>query len=273
MVTTLYQQQSGTGLKKAGASRFQYRDDFLTDCDAWMLALMMLNLPGTLESMPLEQLISKASSVRASTTRFDGGSSGLRIELRFDKSARVRDEWQVEIDLDPQFNYLIRRSVYTKLGGTQKLVRDDRVLAFRETSPSIYFPESVEFHAKIGDKDWYNKVVTLSEIHVNEPIPTNVFDMSFPNGVIMSDRIRNVTYYVDESGHRISEEKAVASVPPPPISKGETVADVPNPDAGRPTREEPRSWTRFIFPVSAGLLFIGALLLIVQRKRMARQIQ
>jgi hypothetical protein len=87
----------------------------------------------------------------------------------------------------------------------------------------------------------------------------------------MSDHLRRVTYLVDKSGKRISEEMPMAVLAPPPSAK-EIGADGASASENRlatglATKEEPRPVTRFILPVSAAVLFSGVLLWFIRRWR------
>lgn len=146
---------------------------------------------------------------------------------------RVPDKgYHREVWLDPGFNNLARRidMVFDDGARIERSVKE-----FREFSPGVYFPvqlirRAVPSAIKPGDKGSIQDI-RFDVISLNQPIPREVFQLTYPRGVIMSDELKQLYYPVDESGRAAGPSRplvsAIAPASEPPVGRA-----TPNSEAG-----------------------------------------
>jgi hypothetical protein len=253
------------GKQVVGAGRSAYASSHLGRCDPWVCGLLVLNQPSRgIANLPFEQLVAEANRVRKVHRKSNDGEEMIVVVLSFDGTKELPSSWEVEIQFDPAVNYLVRRVTYTTSGEKGRICRENEIAEFKECTPGVYFPERARGRTVTeGGKPFFTYSVVLSDIQVNEPLPDDVFRFRYPEGVILTDSIRGTSYRVDANGNRISPETLMGNVPPPP--EGEPALAHP----GRETQEEPRPATRWIMPVSLGMLALGGILFVVRRWRTA----
>lgn len=241
----------------AGRQRAAYR--YQPPCDAWIRGRLVLNVPSTTENVPFEQLVERATRVTDVRRQSIQGKEAIVVRLFFAEQGE-RTAWNVEIHFDPSVNYLIRKTVYVHANGPYRI--EDEVVSFKECSPGLFFPERLVGRSGPEGNYNFNHTTVISEIRINQPLPENVFHLRYPEGVVFDDRIRGVRYRANSEGKPISPEE--------PLEVGR-VAVAPlgeEPASSRPmeTQEEPRSMTRWILPISCGILAVGLIAAFVRRR-------
>jgi hypothetical protein len=248
------------GRKEVGAQLASFAEMHLhATADPFAVGLLSLNLPGTIKDAPFEGLVEKASRIGRIERRKAGGTNLVYVQLFFDRSVKVKQPWQVEVHLDAHVNYLVRKIVYIGTLDNGIIRRESEVSDFRECAPGIFFPTKVSGRTDLDGKRWATQTAEILDIVVNRPLPQDVFEFRYPEGVILSDTIAGSTYRVDAQGNPISPAIPFAGVPPPPAADG--VA----PAAGKETQDEPLPATRWILPVSVCLIIAGAMIAVVRR--------
>lgn len=244
---------------EVGALRAAFANRYTGRCDAWTQGLLVLNIPGTIEVVPFETLVENASRVQASHRTVQGRDM-IVVILDFGR-AGPSSGWQAEVQFDPSVNYLVRRNTYD----TAAYHRETEVQQFKAFPGGIFFPERVVGSSGGPGNPGSQRTVVFSEIKVNEPLPDGIFRLAYPRGIMLTDDIRGTAYRVDEAGNRISDETPMGKiVAPPPLGE----AAPPSPSIE--TKAEPKRWTRWILPGSAGILLIG-LIALLARRRLARE--
>lgn len=126
-----------------------------------------------------------------------------------------------------------------------------------------FFPEHIVGWTETIDNTATNKKDTvLTDIRINEPITPNTFQLQYPSGTTVADRVKGTRYRVDSSGNPISKEVPLEKYGPPPILPRR--ADGPSTE----TSEEPRSVNWLLYG-SVGLLALGILLVVRHRRQQA----
>jgi len=224
----------------------------MTLCDAYRGGLLRLQIPnGFLSSLPLRGFLAEASSAVKSERRKEEGRDTIVLRFTTDRPYTLRQSWDVELHLDAEANYLVRRAIYRTVEpkSGMKATRDFRVDSFSEVAPSIYFPASAIYDSRLGDETKASSTMRFLGVVVNKPLPADAFAFRFTGGVEVNDRIRNGRYRVDDLGNRTSAEEPLGrKVVPPP---GSTTL----PEPGMATQSEPTSWTAWL-PLGFGLLFV-----------------
>jgi hypothetical protein len=163
-----------------------------------------------------------------------------------------------EIWVDPAVNHLIRKAVQSyPLPNKAVLRMECEITGFRETAPSVYFPEGVRQRHFMGDKLVADNLVHFREVRVNQPIPAGIFRMKFPAGIWMEDRIQQVNYKIDENGERLGPSVPTQEALAAPPTKTRTA-----------TVEEPPAFTRWPLVAGAVCLAAAAGTWVIRRRRL-----
>jgi hypothetical protein len=231
-----------------GASRQALGNKYSPRCDPWSAGLLALNVPGSIEYVPLEELVARANKTSARRRTSKDGREQITLQLRFDPGTeRGAASWTVDINLDPAVNYLVRSVVY--LGTGQKtLLREWEVTGFKESAPGIYFPEGANAQAgPPGGPPFSKHTFVISEVVINKGIAKERFHLSFPDGIVLTDSIRGTSYRVDAGGRRISAESPLpSSSPTPAIQTAEAMKSE--------SSAEPKSVSGYILPAALVVL-------------------
>jgi hypothetical protein len=132
--------------------------------------------------------------------------------------------------------------------------------------PGVFFPARVEVYVSDQNKRSTLRTVDYSEVALNKPHPPDIFTLKFPRGTALYDEIHNTSYSTDENGRPLGK---VMTIPDSALMPLNPTDDSPQPRTE--TKEEPRSWTRFILPASAGVLVLAAVAWLVRRKLRAAE--
>jgi hypothetical protein len=227
--------------------------------DVFNRGQLVLNIPGTIRNVPLEQVVDAAAKTGTVQWISLGGAKVILLELFFEKAEGISTPWRVEFYLDPAVNYLVRKATYR----TADARRDYVVVTFAEFPGGVFFPTRVNEQVSRDGEPFASAVSEIKELEVNKPLPVGIFDLRFPQGVIVSDAIRREVYQVDSDGRQISKARKIGAkgpLPPPPPVEASTRAAI-----GTETLVEPQSWTRWILPFSLALLAIAGLTVIGRR--------
>ncbi len=244
---------AGGPIVAAGRDGYENRNHHR--CDAWVRGLLVLNVPGFTHSIPFEQFVEKASSLKRAAWKTVDGSRMAVIELVIPHRDQGRQPWDVEVYFDPGVNYLIRKDVRRQ----GSFVNEQEVVQFKECGPGLFFPERISGRAA----DVKSSTV-LSDIRVNQPLPADVFNFRYPHNIVLSDGIKGGSYRVDAAGNPLSALTPHSRSTPPP--RGESV---PTANSRTETQEEPRSLTIWII-LLALVILASAWILAVIRRRQAR---
>ena len=247
----------GGGEKHVAATRNGFPSRYTHRGDAWVRGLLVVNLPGTVHSVPFEDLVRQAAKILRVEKQLIDTREMIVVGLQFEPPAEGK-AWESEIHFDPSVNYLIRKVVRSKTGS--RFADVEEAVQFKNCGGGIFFPERVVGRAGVGDKPSETRSESLlSDIRVNQPLPPEVFRLRYPAGISLTDSIRGTSYRVDSDGNPLSVEKPLGTVPPPAPSR------LAGPDGGAETAEEPQSRFRWILPVSIGLVAVGILLTVRKR--------
>ncbi len=219
-----------------------------------MQGLLSINVPNTVECVPLDELIERATRVDKVIRQTSSGPEAVSAQLFFQKHSPEERDWTIEVVFDSSVNYLIRRAIYSADDGHYR--RQQQVVQYKEVTPGLFFPEHVVGTSENNSVQESSLMADFSEIDVNTPLPPGVFQLRYPHGVYLTDAIRGYEYQVDAEGKQISKGKALAQGTQSPISEEERIV------SAQEAKEEPQSNLRLILPVSLVLLLIGCSLLI-----------
>jgi hypothetical protein len=211
--------------------------------DPWGHGLLKLCGPGGFP-LTLNELLEQPHRLRYVKRVKEKERELILMGLAVGLSPEVTGEF--EIWFDPELNYLARRLTGEFSGlpsdSDQADRRESEVLAFTEVSRAVYFPVHAEtkFYAK--DRLVHHDVVKFSNVKVNEPFPSDFFELPIPPGALVYDEIQGKEYQLDSQGKQVGPERPIAQFAPLPAGRSSA------------TTEEPKPWTRWILPGSAVLL-------------------
>lgn len=234
------------------------------DCDPWSRGLLVVPDPHSVLWMPYEKLVSLASGRPKAERRQDGGRTYVAVDLKFDKKAKPLDwAWDITVWFDPTVNHLIRRVTMT-MTSPQRVVRDYRVLQFREAAPAVFFPERTEFTSQTDGKLTAAGSTTVLDLAVNQTVAADALDLKFPRGVAVVDSIRGVTYVSDGGDGSLGPPQPMGkAVPPPPANANNHVRTEPGQSSAA---ESPaRSW--YLVFASLAVLALAGLVTLFRSRR------
>jgi outer membrane lipoprotein-sorting protein len=249
------------GQPAAAAARDAFMHRHGTRCDPFVRGLLVFNPPNTSDFVPFEELLERATKLKKVERKQVGDKELILVQLFFDKSKKSDASISVDIYFDSGVNYLVRHVTYNFLDSNYRW--DDEVLEFKEHKPSLFFPERMTGSSQLltNKAKGYDSTTRFSDVQINQPLPGDIFNFKYPHGVSLRDNIRGSEYRVDADGNPISQQIPYVHEPPPPGSAG----DVPIP--GTETQEEPQSATRWILPISLGILIVGGVAAFRRRRR------
>lgn len=230
-------------------------------CDPMVRGLLFLQEVDTGHHYSLEALLSKAARITGCAKRRAGGAEVIQIEAEFKARGRDREQvWSFVIDVDPAAGFLVRKfaRATSDLEGGFEMVNE--VVKFKELADGLRFPAEIRgTSGPKGAPNW-TSVAVVSDLQVNEPLPSDIFDFRFPRGVWLTDSIRGEAYSVDAAGQQISQSITLDKHPPPPLAEksGATAA----------TSQEPvqRLSTLLIPAAFVALAFLGTIICLRRRK-------
>ena len=256
----LTQTQKRGGNAYAGVIDTVNRMQF-SPCDPWCAGMLHLSLPNTLEYLPLAELIVKAKPAKLESDETVGGSPCAKIAMTFECDPTVcKGHWQVTVWLSENHGMLVKKCRYEMvLPLGKRLIREDEVTDFVQTSTGGWFPKSVRYVTTIDGILNMTKDVTFSDVKTPQSLPDQTFDIKFRNPTSMTDHIKRTIYNVDESGARISPEKSYGVAE----SGSATTAQPPQ---RFDTEDEPRRYTPWIL-VGTSLTILAGVFLYIRRQR------
>jgi len=179
----------------------------------------------------------------------------LQIELQSDDGENGKSQFK----FDRRKNYLITEVSTIRTVANRNLSAKSRVTRFSEPAHGVYFPSHAVAEVFENDRLTYSQICEFTEIAVNKLFGEDVFALQFPSGCEVHDLIRGKKFVVDAGGRPIGEERSLTTPPPPKGELGRTE-----------TREQPRSWTRWILPLSVFCLAASLVVWGIRRWRLAR---
>jgi hypothetical protein len=233
-------------------------------CDPWVSGLLVLNVPGTVDYVPFEDLLGHcAKPAKCRKKEIDGKETiiATMVIATMVKDGKGNDfpPCEIEVRFDPSHNYLVNKAVYSWPGYTC----EDTVAEFVEAAPGLYFPSRMSGKSDSEGRPYSESGTLFSEIRVNQPLPDDIFTLKYPDGAFVADDIRHTKYRVDPSGNRTSNETELARVQPLPSQST-------SPEFTSESTEEQRSLHNWILPISLGILVVAAVIGYLRWRRGSR---
>lgn len=228
-------------------------------CDAWSYGLLTFYGRDRFR-VSLTELLSQPHKLHAVRMVEENGQQLAYLDLTHDRA-------RLEIWFDPQVNYLARKvRLHSGKSGSEK-VTEQFISQFKEAAPGIFFPERIESNTvQDGAKkaSWH---AVFSNIQINKPVPADIFNLRFPPGILVSDLIRGKMLQTDANGEPTlpatnQQGKELSLAQAPPFSITQDRGEGPS-----VTKEEPRSWTRWLFPAALIFFALAGILWCIRRWR------
>jgi hypothetical protein len=227
-------------------------DEVVTDMDVWSRALFYLPH----ERLTLDEILGRDHTVLDASKGTGGGKKWLRVDFRSSKG------FHYKVRLDPEVNYLIDRvdSIYTRIDPDKPTeVRSEFVVtSFKEVLPAVFFPETIVSKQFARGRLEVTHTIEITDIRLNQQPAAGSFDLVFPPGTYVTDKIRGTTYRAGGDQAPVGLEKKYSPV----VSESVTG---PTPL----TAVETSSWSisRFLTLGSLVLVVVGITLIIRSRMK------
>jgi hypothetical protein len=103
-----------------------------------------------------------------------------------------RERARLQFWFDPACNHLVRRLRMDEPGSAPA---EWQVHNFQEAAPGIYFPAKIEWR-------WgpHSSRAEFSNAQINRPLPPDVFQFRFPEGVLVWDLVRHQVLITNKQG-------------------------------------------------------------------------
>ncbi len=243
----------GDQKRPAGATRRAKSNDYGTRGDPYRQGLLVLTPPMDIRPLTIKELVERATIGQTISRKTVDGRMLVAMTLKFppkaeDDSAKSNAHgFTMEIYFDPSVNYLVRKATYAQKNQAPWVVYE--VQEFKELKPGIFFPvRAIATHFDHGTEiDHFE--CSMTNIQINEPIPDEIFELTYPEGETMLDSLTGTSYKINAFGDPITEP--VAHAANPPAMKTLTLGE----KTDSSTMEAPTSWYFYILPLS--LLILG----------------
>jgi len=206
--------------------------------------------------LSFDELLEKPHKIHTVKRVTDGAREMIFVELS-NETARL------ELWFDPAVNYLVRKKVSHALpppgsNADEQKGAESTVTRFKEVTPTLFFPEEMEVNGLTPDGRSWTTVYSFSDIQINRAVPADVFRVTLPHGIQVSDNIQNKMFQVEANGNlRTISDLSPAQVAPLPTS-GEKLFQ---------TRYETRPWHWWLLPGSLGILALAGIGWIIRWRR------
>jgi hypothetical protein len=176
---------------------------------------------------------------------------------------------RLELWFDPSVNYLVKKAVVhidSPPGSKIKRQRFEGVASsFREVAKGMFFPERVSVENFDDNQSTRRLEREFIGVKFNEPIPADIFEVHYPPGSEVIDKISGRVKRADENG-------GLVAIPGPEgeVARGrplERADSVGSDSVQRQTEAEPVRTSRLILPISICILLVVVLLSIVRLVR------
>jgi hypothetical protein len=225
-----------------GADIRAYSRDETLPSDLWRNALFVVL---TRPRSGLYDLLANPSCVRKLEQVTEGGETKYHLVVQ---APKPMEDYELELTVQPSKNYLVSSWKANTLSPKETARLNDKVLAFREIAPSIFFPVEVEgrvYKIKRDGPDVLSQIsrTKYSLLEINQASTNYPFHLPIPAGMPVVDHRNGTTYIATEDG------KPTVVGPAPTVVAAAQV----------PTYEETQEWPRFV-PIAAACV-VAALLL------------
>jgi len=223
---------------------------------------MFLKVPGRSGTrLSLDEFLDQGG-VSSEITKDKSGSFHVKAAFDF----REDDRGHLELWFDASINYLVHKMVLT----TDKYPEmrwEYAVERFEEPSPGVFFPTKSTVLQLSDGKVRSKASCTLSDLHINEPLPASQFTLEIPPGTRMSDTIQGIIYTTSANGPvpgSVTPSHPPVSFPPP--SSRSSSEEEPYTTQ---TEREPMSWGRAVLFASLGVLGTAGIYWVWQKRKRA----
>lgn len=229
-------------------------------CDVWTYGLLTF-FGREKFRVSFDELLTQPHEIHSVKRVQEDGRELVYVDLSHGRA-------RLGIWFDQQVNHLVRKMQIETIGAKDEKLRSvQNVVSFKEAAPGIYFPERVETRDKTGNRAAASMSVTFSNIHINEPLPPDIFKLKFPSGVFVSDLIQGKILKTNSKGEPKLQATdgqgnplSLSGAAPIPLAAKQG-------ERHRVTQEETQSFTRWLLPISLGILASAALLWVLGKWR------
>lgn len=210
--------------------------------------LVLFELPWC--KKPLHRLLDQGQVNKIKSVT-EGGRTLVYIDVR-DEQDRHYEIW-----VDPSVNHLVRKFVaqWSLKDGTDARYEGE-ALSFQEVKPGVFFPDRL-VNSTFRNGSWIAKVeASLTNLRVNEALPSKLFQHAFPPGTRVADEQRGISYFVGNRGQPTKTTPYQPAPPPAVIGTQTSLAA----EAGWP-------WHRFVLLGSLIVVAVGLAMILWKRRR------
>lgn len=175
-------------------------------CDYWQRFFLSHKLINENKFVTLDELVRNAVKVFGPNASSYDRKQLLVVELDLSKPAKFSFKCNVRLYFDAAVNYLVRRAdVELTLPNGDIAKRVGVVERFLEAKPAVFCPVNVRqtLGMNSGQPTPLNSA-WVSNLVVNDPIPSSVFRLTLPHGVHLRNLTEGTRYLADSAGKAIT---------------------------------------------------------------------
>ena len=180
-------------------------------CDPFNCGYLTFHLPNTIEYVPLSALVAKADSAGMRADEVVGGAPCAKLVLAYKCDPKLcSGRWTIDIWLSRTDGLLVKKCLYSvTLSNGKRQSTEVEIAEFVRTPAGGPFPKSVGSFIQIDGVTTWTSETIIEKIATPFAMPSGAFGLKYYAKTPLTDHLRHTVYTVDETGKRISEEKAL----------------------------------------------------------------
>jgi hypothetical protein len=243
------------GVDPAYAGRRSQREAVF-GCDVWRW--MLFDFPSAeMRHMTLDEFIDYVVEPPRAERVTENGHEFIHLHGLMPRTER--GQTHVEAWFDPSVNYLVRKQVQWCVNPDGRM--ETEIVDFVEPSPGIFIPAARVLRVQ---QENLTVKMTLTSVHVNEPIAADVFELRIPPGTLMRDHIESCEYRIGPDGQPAGPIKHVQREATLAQAKLDSPAGAQSPSL--PSSKTP--WPSLVIGIaSLGAVTVALWILVSRRRR------
>jgi len=226
-------------------------------CDVWSHMLMQFHAPGQSRCRNLDEVLANALAAPEVTKVHEGNEEYVQIDVIIARNGGT--DAHMQLLLDPRVNYLVKREILGPYSRTRGVFE---VKAFFEPIPGVFMPVAATAQTVTDGREDSRLDISLSNVRVNQSVPSERFDLKIPAGTLVLDRIRQKQYKVGADGRPSGPEQDIVKAAALPVAKVDQVSNARSQTAA----ESGSLFRQLLLPVSLILLVVGSIWIIRAKK-------
>ena len=178
---------------------------YIHNLDPFLVGLMVINPPETVNGAPLSQILNKSVIAKKTENKTDENGEYIVLNLEFkpNNDQTIKSDWNLELYFDKSVNFLVKKAIYTQIKTNFRRIIE--VTNFKRYNNGIFFPDSIVNRSFDGDKLTKLTIAKFTNVVINEKITEEIFNIQYPHGILLTDNIKKTNYNINKNGDPIEK--------------------------------------------------------------------